>query len=79
VDIPVIAVGGIRRLADIRDILDGGSADFVSMCRPLILEPDLVGKMQSGKAAESRCINCSICLLGVSEHPLRCYYGKAPR
>jgi 2,4-dienoyl-CoA reductase-like NADH-dependent reductase (Old Yellow Enzyme family) len=79
VDIPVIAVGGIRRLADIREMLEGGSADFVSMSRPFIMEPDLVGKMRSGKAEESRCINCGVCLMGISDRPLRCYYGKAPR
>ena len=79
VDIPVIVVGGIRRIADIRHILDGGAADFVSMSRPLILEPDLVDKMRSGKSEEARCINCSICLMGISDRSLRCYYGKTPR
>ncbi len=78
VDIPVIVVGGIRKLTDIEDIIGRQQADFVSLCRPLIIEPDLVNQFQSGVQDESRCINCGFCLYGCLEHPLRCYYGKAP-
>jgi 2,4-dienoyl-CoA reductase-like NADH-dependent reductase (Old Yellow Enzyme family) len=62
----------------IEEIITKGKADFVSMCRPFILEPDLVHKMQSGKQGKSKCINCNYCLFGVMSHPLRCYYGKLP-
>ncbi len=78
VDIPVIVVGGIRKLTDIEEIIGRNKADFVSLCRPLIMEPDLVNKFQSGEQDESRCINCGFCLYGCLENPLRCYYGKAP-
>ncbi len=79
VGIPVIVVGGIRRLADIRKIIEDGSADFVAMARPFIIEPDLVMKFASGKSVESRCINCGYCLLGINRSPVRCYYGKLPK
>jgi 2,4-dienoyl-CoA reductase-like NADH-dependent reductase (Old Yellow Enzyme family) len=79
VDIPVIVVGGIRRLSDIEDIIGSNQADFVSLCRPLIIEPNLVEKFRSGKQAESRCINCGYCLFGVTSNSLRCYYGKLRR
>ncbi len=78
VNIPVIVVGGIRKLTDIKEIISRNQADFVSFCRPLIIEPNLVNKFQSGEQDESRCINCGFCLYGCLEHPLRCYYGKAP-
>jgi len=76
VDIPVIAVGGIRKLDDIRLILDSGDADYISMARPFIIEPDIVEKFRTGKQLESRCLNCGYCLFGVFENRLKCYYGR---
>lgn len=77
VDIPVIAVGGIRRLGAIEEIIGQGRADFVSLCRPFIIEPDLVARFKAGQTA-SRCINCNYCLIGVTSGPLKCYYGRIP-
>jgi NADH:flavin oxidoreductases, Old Yellow Enzyme family len=76
VDIPVIVVGGIRRLADIENIIAENKADYVSMCRPFIIEPNIVNKFKSGTQNESRCINCGYCLAGVTGAKLKCYYGK---
>lgn len=76
VDIPVIVTGGIRRLNDIEEILSEGKADYISMSRPLIIEPDIVNKFKSGKQNESKCINCGYCLMGVTGARLKCYYGK---
>lgn len=76
VDIPVIVVGGVRKLISMQAIIGQGKADYVSMCRPLIIEPNLVNKMKNGKQDESRCINCDYCIIGVASNPLRCY-GKA--
>jgi len=42
VDIPVIVVGGIRRLSDIENIIENKNIDYVSMCRPFIIEPNIV-------------------------------------
>jgi 2,4-dienoyl-CoA reductase-like NADH-dependent reductase (Old Yellow Enzyme family) len=78
VGIPVIVVGGIHRLTDIEDIICNKGIDYISMCRPFIIEPTIVKKFQENKQSESRCINCSYCLMGVSSAPLRCYYGKIP-
>jgi 2,4-dienoyl-CoA reductase-like NADH-dependent reductase (Old Yellow Enzyme family) len=78
VDIPVIVVGGIRSLQDIRSIVSERGVDCVSMSRPFIIEPDIVARLQKGQPG-SRCINCGYCLMGVSGSALRCYYGKIPR
>jgi 2,4-dienoyl-CoA reductase-like NADH-dependent reductase (Old Yellow Enzyme family) len=78
IDIPVIVVGGIRNINDINSIINGGKADYVSMCRPFILEPDLVKKFKAGKQDNSKCIDCCYCMFGLVNNPLRCYYGKLP-
>jgi 2,4-dienoyl-CoA reductase-like NADH-dependent reductase (Old Yellow Enzyme family) len=77
VDIPVIAVGGIRNLPDIQSIVADKGIDFVSLCRPFIIEPDIVNRFQKGQQS-SRCIDCGYCLIGVTRSKLRCYYGRVP-
>jgi 2,4-dienoyl-CoA reductase-like NADH-dependent reductase (Old Yellow Enzyme family) len=76
--LPVIVVGGVRRRAAIEEIISSGKADFVSLCRPFIIEPDLVARLKAGQS-ESRCINCNYCLIGVTSGPLKCYYGQLPK
>ena len=78
IDIPVIAVGGIRNMNDINLIINEKKADYVSMCRPFIIEPNLVKKFKEGKQDNSKCIDCCYCMFGLMSHPLRCYYGKLP-
>jgi 2,4-dienoyl-CoA reductase-like NADH-dependent reductase (Old Yellow Enzyme family) len=77
VDIPVIVVGGIRSLQDITAVISEEGIDFVSLCRPFIIEPDIVNRFQQGQES-SRCINCGYCLIGVTANPLWCYYGRVP-
>jgi 2,4-dienoyl-CoA reductase-like NADH-dependent reductase (Old Yellow Enzyme family) len=74
--IPVIVVGGLRRLKDLEQVLADKKADYVALSRPLIIEPDLVKKFHTGSQQESRCINCNYCLLSLLRDSLRCYYGK---
>ena len=78
-DIPVIVVGGIRKLSDIENIIETRGIDFVSMCRPFIIEPNIVNKFQERKATKSKCIDCGYCLLGVGTKKLKCYFGKIER
>ena len=78
IDIPVIAVGGIRNINDINSIISENKADYVSMCRPFIIEPDLVKKFKEGKQDNSKCIDCCYCLFGLAKNSLKCYYGRLP-
>jgi 2,4-dienoyl-CoA reductase-like NADH-dependent reductase (Old Yellow Enzyme family) len=78
VTIPVIVVGGIRKIQDITQIIGTKDIDCVSLSRPFIIEPDIVEKFRQGKQDHSRCIDCGYCLIGVTGAPLRCYYGKVP-
>ncbi len=77
VSIPVIVVGGIKRLEDITRIISDRSADAVSLCRPFIIEPNIVKKFQAGQQA-TKCIYCSICAIAFEVNSLRCYHGKTP-
>jgi 2,4-dienoyl-CoA reductase-like NADH-dependent reductase (Old Yellow Enzyme family) len=73
VDIPVMLVGGIRSLSMAEDIVRGGDADMISMSRPLIREPDLIGRWQRGDMAPAKCISCAKCLgAGLRGEPLAC-------
>jgi 2,4-dienoyl-CoA reductase-like NADH-dependent reductase (Old Yellow Enzyme family) len=72
-DIPVMLVGGIRSLSMADDILRSGDADMISMCRPLIREPDLIARWQRGDTAPVRCLSCNKCFqFGVRSEPLEC-------
>ncbi len=75
VSIPVIAVGGIYKVNDMEEILSSGKADFISMCRPFICEPNLVKKLKEGQQ-ESKCIMCNFCGLVIEKEPTKCLYGK---
>jgi len=75
VSIPVIAVGGIRNRGDINAILESGAADFVSMGRPFIIEPDIVNRLRKGPGSKSACINCGYCIMAANSTEVRCFYG----
>jgi 2,4-dienoyl-CoA reductase-like NADH-dependent reductase (Old Yellow Enzyme family) len=61
VKVPIIAVGGIRSLSTAQNILKDSKADYVSMGRPFIREPQLVNRWKSGDRAKAKCISCNGC------------------
>lgn len=75
VSVPIIVVGGIHKVSDMKNILAEGKADFISMCRPFICEPDLAKKLKNGQT-EAKCIMCNYCGLVIEKEPTRCLYGK---
>ena len=56
---PLMLVGGLRTLARMKKLHEE-FVDFVSLCRPLAREPDLVRKFRNGKAT-SDCLSCGRC------------------
>ena len=62
VTVPVMAVGGIRSLEMAQSIVDSGDADLISMCRPFIREPDLIGRWQRGERQPAKCTSCKRCI-----------------
>lgn len=61
VDIPVLLVGGIRSKKVMEMLLKEGYADMVSICRPLIYEPNLVMKIKNGESEVAKCVSCNLC------------------
>jgi 2,4-dienoyl-CoA reductase-like NADH-dependent reductase (Old Yellow Enzyme family) len=59
--LPIALVGGLRSRAVMDRILSAGDADFISLCRPLISEPDLPNSLRSGLKEKSRCIASNNC------------------
>ena len=73
VNIPVMVVAGIRSLEMAKDIVDSGDGDLISMCRPLIREPHLVARWQTGETEPAKCISCNMCgNIVASGSPLEC-------
>jgi 2,4-dienoyl-CoA reductase-like NADH-dependent reductase (Old Yellow Enzyme family) len=72
-DLPIILVGGMRSREVIDAILDEGSADMVSFCRPLIREPDLPLRLREGQPAAT-CISCNQCWPRAGELGISCHY-----
>jgi len=62
-DVPVILVGGMRSVPIMEKIIKEGKADFISMSRPLIREPNLLAKIRDGKE-RADCISCNGCMSG---------------
>jgi 2,4-dienoyl-CoA reductase-like NADH-dependent reductase (Old Yellow Enzyme family) len=72
--VPLITVGGFRRLAHMQQVVDNGFTDFVSMSRPFIREPKLVVNFKEGKKDVVACESCNRCLAAVTLNmPVRCY------
>ena len=62
VDIPVLAVGGIRDAHQVDEILDGGQADLVGIGRPFYAEPDLARRVLGGGAEPGLCQYSNLCV-----------------
>lgn len=74
VKIPVICTGGFQRASYIRQVINEGKCDAVSMARALIANNDLANIFAQGKNEPDRpCTFCNKCLLNVPENPLGCY------
>lgn len=59
--VPVILVGGIRSFEVAEKVVEEGYADYISMSRPLIREPDLIRRWASGDRSKARCVSDSLC------------------
>jgi 2,4-dienoyl-CoA reductase-like NADH-dependent reductase (Old Yellow Enzyme family) len=71
--LPVITVGGMRSKGFMESALESHQTDFVSMARPLILEPDLANKFKAGTSERALCDNCNACVVASDARPIQCY------
>jgi 2,4-dienoyl-CoA reductase-like NADH-dependent reductase (Old Yellow Enzyme family) len=77
IDAKIVLVGGMRRPQTMARILERGDADFISMARPFIREPDLVRRLEAGRSGPVACVSCNMCLMHEDVHGLRCW--RTPR
>ena len=55
-------VGSIKSIDRAEEIIASGKADFVSMCRPLLADPDMPRKFAEGREEDHRpCLRCQRC------------------
>ena len=70
--LPVILVGGMRSLEVMEDVLASGDAQLVSMCRPLICEPDLPNRLRDGLQTAAACVSKNRCWPRKGETGISC-------
>lgn len=61
VDTPVILVGGHRSMENMNEILNSTDIEYLSLSRPLIIEPELINRWKNGDIRPSKCISCNSC------------------
>ncbi len=59
--LPILLVGGFRSRHVMDEVLAAGDADFISLCRPLISQPDFPEKLRRGLQDKSNCISANRC------------------
>lgn len=82
IDCPLILNGGLRSLDVVERLYEEQAADYFSLASPLVSEPDLINKWQSGESRTTRCVSCRKCLFTVVQGGVaRCYHfdGDAGR
>jgi 2,4-dienoyl-CoA reductase-like NADH-dependent reductase (Old Yellow Enzyme family) len=70
--LPILLVGGFRSRQVMEEVLNVGEADFISLCRPLICEPDFPNRMRLGLQERSRCISGNRCWPKASDEGIAC-------
>lgn len=76
-DLPIILVGGMRSIDVADEIIQSGGADYISMSRPLICEPNLIKRWQQGDTRKACCLSDNLCFApGFSGEGVHCVTRK---
>lgn len=74
VGIPVLCTGGFQTASVVRQAIERGDCDAVTIARPLVANNDLVQLWAAGHDRPPiPCTYCNKCLVNVLENPLGCY------
>ena len=76
VNVPVFLVGGMTDPLVMEDVIEKGDADYISLSRALINNPNFPNKILKGSKEPSKCLHCNLCAFNLFAEPLRCYYGN---
>jgi len=71
-ELPILLVGGFRSRSVMERVLADGLADYVSLCRPLISEPDLPNQFRLGLKDKSRCLSANNCWAEEAGEGIKC-------
>jgi 2,4-dienoyl-CoA reductase-like NADH-dependent reductase (Old Yellow Enzyme family) len=63
IDAPLVLVGGNRSFQVAERLIDEGVADYISMSRPFIREPDLINRWRSGDLSRATCLSDNMCYI----------------
>jgi len=63
ISIPLILVGGMRSIEIAEQIILEGTAEYISMSRPFIREPNLINRWKSGDRQKAKCTSDNLCFL----------------
>jgi len=61
IKIPLILVGGNRSIEVAEQLIGEGTADYISMSRPFIREPDLISRWKAGDRRKAECKSDNLC------------------
>ncbi|MBW2544485.1 MAG: NADH:flavin oxidoreductase [Deltaproteobacteria bacterium] len=61
IGIPLILVGGMRSIEVAKQLVENGVADYISMSRPFIREPDLINRWKAGDLRKAQCKSDNLC------------------
>ena len=61
ISVPLILVGGNRSFQVAERLVNEGVTDYISLCRPLIREPDLINRWKSGDHSKATCLSDNMC------------------
>ena len=74
VGVPVLCTGGFQTAGVIRNAIEKGLCDAVSIARPLVANNNLVQMFTQGMDRPPKpCTYCNKCLVNVIKHPIGCY------
>lgn len=63
IDLPIMLVGGIRSFPLAQQLVNDNIANYISMSRPFIREPDLINRWKDGNHDKATCISDSKCFI----------------
>ena len=74
VKIPVLCTGGFQTASFIRNAINSGAVDGVTIARSLVANNDLVQQWAAGAdRPEKPCTYCNRCLVSAMKNPMGCY------
>ena len=72
--LPVFCVGGWQTASRMREALNAGRCDVITIARGLLANPDMVRRFAEGRDAPDKpCTYCNKCLVNALLQPLACW------